>query len=104
MALIGCDCSVDIDEGAEVSLVKVITARKEHICCECHETIKAGQKYEQATLLFDGSWMTYKTCIPCQRIRDHYCAHGFYFEMLRDQIQSCLGFDYTEIPEEDEDE
>jgi len=103
MALIACDCSVDIDERADKSLVRTMVARKEHVCCECGEKITRGQEFELYNIQWFDVWVSYKTCIPCTRIRGHYCAHGFHFGMLREQIEDCLGFDYTEIPEEDEE-
>jgi len=103
---ISCDCSVDVDKSADLYREGFLKARKPHKCCECREkeAILPGQKYHKVILLFDGAWSTYKTCMPCYNIRERYCSYGFYFGMLRETIESCLGFDYTEVPEPEEDE
>jgi hypothetical protein len=98
--MITCDCSIDIDERADFGSVEIRKARKSHYCCECGEEIKPGDKYEHASLFSDGMFSRYKTCIPCQRIRDTYCPHGYCYEMLIDTIKDCLGFDYTEEPDD----
>jgi hypothetical protein len=40
-------------------------ARKEHKCCECHETIRPGERYEHVFYVFEGTPGTYKTCEFC---------------------------------------
>ena len=71
------------DEYAEVSDIDVRTARKEHDCCECGDPIAPGVKYEHASLLFDGRWTTYKTCLLCVEIRTHFaCGNGWLYEQL----------------------
>ena len=99
---ISCDCSVDIDEVAEFCNESYPKARKEYICCECTGIISKGSNYEEVTGKWNGEISTYKTCIPCTRIRNHYCSSGFYFTRLREQIRECIGFDYTRIPEGDD--
>jgi len=94
---ISCDCSVDVDECAEFYCESFPKAKKEHICCECRGIIPKGSSYEKVTGKWNGEISTYKTCIPCTRIRNHYCSHGFYFTGLRDQIRECIGFDYTKV-------
>lgn len=69
--------AVDVDFGS-FSEKKIITARIEHVCCECGETIRKGQKYEHVRGFWDGSWATFKTCIPCRSIRDEYFCSWVY--------------------------
>jgi hypothetical protein len=46
---IDCDCSVTSDfYGPRCTSDRLRMAHKEHQCCECHEPIKIGQKYEHA--------------------------------------------------------
>jgi hypothetical protein len=99
-----CDCSIDSsDYGVgELYSETIRKARKEHKCCECHETIKAGNLYEVAKALWDGTWGSYKTCITCRTIRNHYCPSGFALGELAEQIRECLGFDYREVETDDE--
>ena len=40
-------------------------ARKQHRCCECHEPIMPGQKYEKIFAVFEGDVSTHKTCEFC---------------------------------------
>jgi len=100
---ISCDCSIDHGEYAEFYREEFPVARKPYKCCECGETIKRGQKYNKVTACWDGRFSTYRTCMPCKSIRDKYCPNGFIFELLRETISECLGFDYTEVPEDDGD-
>lgn len=97
---ISCDCSVDIDDYADIYREEFPKARKTHKCCECRGEIKPGQKYQNSTMLFDGHWDQFKTCMPCYHIRRRYCPNGSYIEGLRERISDCLGFDYTEVPHE----
>lgn len=47
-----------------------VTARKEHVCCECHKTIQKGERYQVAVGKWNGDFDTHKTCIPCAQLRD----------------------------------
>jgi hypothetical protein len=44
------------------------TASIEHKCCECHKTIKPGDKYLNITGKWDGDFMTFKQCDDCTDI------------------------------------
>ena len=102
---ISCDCSAEGYDGPKVCRDEFPKARKTHKCCECREDIKPGQEYHKVTGLWDDTgWQTFRTCMPCYSIREKYCPHGYIFEGLRESISGCLGFDYTEVPEPDEDE
>lgn len=46
------------------------TARKEHKCCECLETIKRGEAYHYDSGRFDGEFHAYKTCFFCENERE----------------------------------
>lgn len=99
-----CDCSVDHDMSPEFSREEFPVARKTYKCYECDEDIKPGQKYNKYVGVWDGRFNTYRTCMPCNRIREKYCPHGFIFGELRESISNCFGFDYTEVPEDEEDD
>ena len=99
---ISCDCSVDVDEVAEFYSESYPVAKKAHTCCECKGDINIGDKYHKVTGKWEGNFSTYKTCMTCDNIRNHYCSSGFYFGSLREQIRECVGFDYTKVPEEDD--
>ena len=100
---ISCDCSADIDDGPSFFNETFPRARKVHKCCECNGDIKPGEKYHKASGKWGDRLNTYKTCMPCHNIREHYCQYGYYFGELEEQISECIGFSYLEIPEEDDD-
>ena len=77
------------DEGPKVELTRIRTARMPHTCSECDEQIAPGQKYEITTGCWDGGWSTYKTCMSCREIRNHFaCGSGWTFTQVWDQIES----------------
>ena len=47
-----------------------VRARKQHRCCECRISIKAGETYSRVEGLWDGQFSTYKTCTPCAEFRN----------------------------------
>jgi len=49
--------------------LKIILARKDHECCECHTPILPGTKYERVNGVWGGEWTTFKTCMSCSDIR-----------------------------------
>jgi hypothetical protein len=98
-----CDCSVTDYDGPKAYCTEIRKARVQHKCCECRKPILPGKEYEVASGIdADGDPFRYKTCLPCMRIRDHYCPHGFLFGDLRENLLGCLGFDYLEVPKDDE--
>lgn len=100
---IQCDCSVDCDEPARCYSDRNIIARKEHVCIECRATIKRGERYKREKGIgFQGDTFSYATCMPCARIRAHYCSNGWIWGDLADTIQECIGWDYREDPPDDE--
>ena len=91
-----CDCSIeDSDSTPDVFSSKSVTARKKHICVECHSEINIGQKYEYVKGLWEGKWDVFKTCSTCLSIRRDFCPSGYEFGNLRDHIWNCLEFDYV---------
>lgn len=100
----GCDCSIDHDNGPKVFDSSVIKARKDHRCIECREVIPPGAYYHRDKGLWEHGWDCYDTCLTCGRIREDYCSHGYTYGELGEAIQECLGFDYVtgETFEDDE--
>lgn len=49
-------------------------ARKDHACCECSRTIKAGSRYEFTSGIWDGEPSSYKTCLRCVGLRAAYAS------------------------------
>lgn len=44
-------------------------ARKDHRCCECYGTIKAGVRYMYSSGVWDGQGSSFKTCLRCDAVR-----------------------------------
>jgi hypothetical protein len=86
-------CLVDIDvdsgEGDGCVWVNFPTARKFHVCGECGEHIKPGQKYEHVRGQTDGRFSTCKTCLVCHELRERFCC-GFYYEYVLSDIYQGL--------------
>lgn len=79
----GDDC-----EGPEFFTQKIYTAKKDYHCCECSEAISASTKYEKTVGKWDGSLDTFRTCLSCMEIRDHFnCGSGFLFQELWSQLE-----------------
>ena len=84
------------DDGPAVFDAKMVRARSDHTCTECAETIPPGHIYERVRGLWDGDWITYKTCGRCYDLRRRFFPHGFYFTGLVDEWVEHFGFDYRE--------
>lgn len=90
-----CYCT-DYYSSADAAVVyqeSLPAAHREYRCCECGEAIPVGERYHRATGLWEGRWDHIKTCLPCYRIRSHYCW-SFRFGDLRATLWDCLGLDY----------
>jgi len=100
-----CDCSFDTSlcDGPEFCNEREVVARKQHYCCECGETIEPGQRYERVAGKWNGGIETYCTCLTCQRIRLDYCPGGWWYGGLRETISECLGIDYLEADDDDDE-
>jgi hypothetical protein len=101
---ITCDCSYDGDFDNTLESEVMRTARRTHKCGECGRDIHRGERYEVASVLSDGSWSTYKTCLGCTRIRDRFCSHGWIWGGVAELVEGCIGFNYTLDPAELEDD
>jgi hypothetical protein len=96
-----CSCSWE-GETAAVFNRKIRKARKEHTCCECGETIDKGSTYEYVTMLYDGSWDTFKTCMPCFNLGDDIGCR--LYGGLGEQFYELFGWNYTDDPADWDDD
>ncbi|WP_237881872.1 hypothetical protein [Pseudomonas sp. PGPR40] len=71
------------------------TARKVHICEECHGHIEPGQKDQLISGSWDGDMASFKTCIPCLEARNWATVqpewggdgeHLYYFGQLEEDL------------------
>lgn len=69
-------------EGARFYSTEIRRARKAHACCECREEIAIGTKHERVSGIWDHSWSTYRTCLSCVEIRNHFECEGWLFTRL----------------------
>ena len=75
--MICCPLSDGDGDGPSCYRQETRKARKPHVCCECHEAIPAGQKYEYVSGIWDGRPSDFKPCLSCKEIRDHFsCNDG----------------------------
>lgn len=69
-------------------------ARKQHICFECGRTIQKGEKYELARGLWDGNFLTFKTCLDCLSVRQEFFCAGYIYGEVWDNLRTHI--DYTD--------
>jgi hypothetical protein len=77
-----CPLSGDESEGPSFSTTTVRAARKVHTCVECRVEIDKGTKYESTTGKWDGGMATFRTCLSCVEIRNHFACNGFVYGAL----------------------
>lgn len=58
-------CRVDEAEPWAVYDQTNPVARKDHTCCECQRTIRAGERYHYGRGLLDGNWFSFSWCRHC---------------------------------------
>lgn len=84
-------CPLYGDDGEGPSFYSTTRPRagKEHRCCECGETIAKGTVHELCSGKWDGSFGSYRTCLSCVEIRDHFaCSSGWYFTCVWEQLEA----------------
>jgi len=91
-----CSCEIDIelDDGDSCDFVKsaMMTARNQHTCSECKNTIAKGVTYENVRGCWDGDFHVYKTCPDCLSLRNEFFRGGYFFgyiwEHFRETVDS----------------
>lgn len=86
---------IDHDGGPSVHKCEVRTARKQHTCCECGETIEPGRKYEYVRGKWEDRWSEYKTCARCANVRRDFFNSYVYGQCVED-FREWHGFDYRD--------
>lgn len=77
------------DDGPTFATTTTPTAAKEHPCCECHEPIPKGARYEKTSGCWEDTFSTYRTCLSCVEIRDHFACSGWiYGELWNDLAEN----------------
>ena len=80
--IVCCPLQGNDGEGPSCHSQAIRKARKEHVCSECRETIPKGTKYDYSSGIWDGRAESYKTCLLCIEIRDHFACEGWIYEQL----------------------
>jgi hypothetical protein len=62
-------CFVYHDDGPKFFEQYTRTARKRHRCCECHQLIHPGERYEYSAGKWD-EFRDFATCLRCVRLRE----------------------------------
>lgn len=86
----GCgDVCLDhgFEEPVDLYSEMIVTARGRWSCCECHEFIEPGQRYQYAKGLCDGSWFMERTCLICAEIRKVFVCGSWIFGELWESIR-----------------
>jgi hypothetical protein len=83
-----CDFALGDFEGESFELycTRMLTARREHKCCECSGVIPRGVQYENVVGKWDGEFSRYKTCLLCVEIRDKFGSSGSTFTTLWEEV------------------
>lgn len=54
------------------------TARTEHRCCECRNSIQPGERYYYVSGVWDGQGRSFKQCADCAELSIEYTAQAAY--------------------------
>lgn len=57
-------------EGPDAFTERWRTARAEHECCACRETIRVGDRYKHSSGVWDGNPASFKHCARCAEVLD----------------------------------
>ena len=86
--IVCCPFSGGDDNPPQFCVTTVKMAARNHCCCECNEVIPKGTRYEHVAGKWDGEMATYRTCLSCVEIRDHFtCADGYLFTYMWSQLE-----------------
>jgi hypothetical protein len=80
--MVCCPLESGDGESGEFTSASTVKAAKDHRCCECRETIAKGSRYEIVKGMWDHSWSTYRTCLSCVEIRNHFQCEGWIYGQL----------------------
>jgi len=85
--IVCCPLQGNDGQGPSCSSTIKPKARKKHQCGECCEAIPVGALYEKTTGIWDGSASTYKTCLSCVEIRDHFACEGWIYGHIWNDLE-----------------
>ena len=71
-------------------------ARKRYRCCECQTHIPIGDRYTKSTGKWDGSVSSFKSCMPCGRLRTW--AWGHNIQTVFGELAAGIKYSGIEVP------
>lgn len=92
MSITCCPLSANDGDGADPDtfVQRVIRRGKTPwTCTECYEEIPEGARYEYVRGRFGDNtgWSTYRTCLSCVEIRDHFACNGYLYTRLWEDLE-----------------
>jgi len=94
-SIVCCPLQGNDGEGPSCHSQSIRKARKEHVCSECREPIPKGMKYDYSSGIWDGRADSYKTCLLCVEIRNHFACEGWIYEALWSDLEENFFPDMT---------
>lgn len=85
----------DGDMPSEIFSDGIVTARKDHACVECRAAITIGTRHESTSGKWDGDVRTYRTCLMCVEIRNHFSCGGWTYGEVWRELEESLFPDMT---------
>ena len=81
-----CTCSIEGFDTDDTEMFKdcTRTAKKDYRCCECGEIIPKGTPHNYASGKTDGVWWQYRTCLPCDDLRQCFFCSWLYTQLYED--------------------
>lgn len=96
-----CVCVEYVGDFPEFFSPKMVTARKDHVCCECGDAIKKGEKHEYVVGKWEGEFDYFRTCQTCKNIREDLFQCGWTYGNMWEDIREAFA-DALSIDEEDD--
>lgn len=85
-------CALSENDGDAPRFLSVVErrARKVYACSECKEPITVGTRYEYVCGKWDRNISTFRTCLVCVEIRNHFACNGWLYEHIWEDLAERL--------------
>lgn len=81
-----CSCVyIHQEYDSEILKEKTVKAKRKYKCCECGETIQAGELHEYVFGVDDGPFH-FRTCADCVAIKKLFFCYGWVYTMVLDDL------------------
>lgn len=85
--MICCPLESGERDGADFATDRIVRAAKGYRCEECDEAITKGARHEYVTGKWSGSFSTFRTCLSCVEIRNHFQCGGWIIGQIWSDIE-----------------